>query len=135
MVRNIDLLGYSILDTGTGMDFAQIESITSWPSPTSVKELQSFLGSANFYWMFLANYTSITIPLLHLLKKSVKFERLPECEEAFKELKKSFTSALILRYPDTSQPFIVETDSSDHALGGMLSQISNKALHPIAFCS
>lgn len=134
-VRNIDFLGYSISDTGIGMDLARIDSIVSWPSPTSVKELQSFLGFSNFYRMFIANYSLITTPLLHLLKKSVKFEWTPDCEEAFKRLKKSFTSAPILRHPDTTQPFIVETDSSDYALGGILSQFLDGVLHPVAFYS
>ena len=46
-------VGYMVSPAGIGMDLAKIKSILEWPVPTSVKEVQSFLGFANFYRKFI----------------------------------------------------------------------------------
>ena len=134
-VPSIDFLGYIISDSGIGVDSNKINSITSWPAPTTVKSLQSFLGFANFYRMFIANYSDIIAPMLSLLKKDTKFNWNPDCQEAFENLQSQFSSAPILRHPDTSKPFIVEADASDFAIGGILSQDIDGKIHPIAYYS
>ena len=134
-VTSIDFLGYIISDSGIGVDPKKIESISSWPVPTSVKSLQSFLGFANFYRMFLPQYSAVINPMLKLLKKDQKFKWDEDCQTAFDKLKSDFSSAPILRHPDTSKPFIVEADASDYAIGGILSQEWDGKLHPIAYYS
>ena len=55
---------------------------------------------------------------------------------AFKSLKKAFTSTLILAHVDPEKPFIIKADTSDFALGSILSQRGNdEKLHPVAFHS
>ena len=117
------------------MDPKRISSINSWPIPINVKTLQSFLGFANFYRMFISNYSKIIVPLLTLLKKDQPFNWSDRCQKSFEELKNVFTSAKILNHPDSSQPFIVESDASDFAIGGVLSQYYEDTLRPIAYYS
>ena len=57
----------------------------------------------------------------------------PEIEKAQKQLVEAFTTAPVLRYFDPEIPAIVETDDSDFAIGGILSQHHEGRLHPIAF--
>ena len=134
-VTSIDFLGYIISDSGIGVDPNKVKSITSWPAPTNIKSLQSFLGFANFYRMFILGYSHMIAPMLTLLKKDSKFIWTPACQTAFENLKSQFSTAPILRHPDTSKPFIVETDASDFAIGGILSQEFNGQIHPIAYYS
>ena len=134
-VTSVDFLGYIISDIGIGMDQQRVVSISNWPAPMNIKSLQSFLGFANFYRQFIPNYTNLVIPLLMLLKKNVKYEWSDNCENAFNQLKLAFTSAPILKHADTSRPFVVESDASDFAIGGILSQNYDGVLHPIAYYS
>ena len=58
-----------------------------------------------------------------------------EIEQAQKQLVQAFTTAPVLRHFDPEEPVILETDASDFALGGILSQKYKRRLHPIAFHS
>ncbi len=90
---------------------------------TTVKELQRFLGFANFYRRFIRNYSSIAAPLTSLLKgKPNKLSWTQPAQVAFETLKTSFTTAPILKHLDPDLPFIVEVDASDLGIGAVLSQ-------------
>jgi hypothetical protein len=80
------------------------------------------LGFANFYRRFIHRYADLTKPLTLLLKKNTIFEWSSAAQEAFVKLKTAFTSSPILVHPDSSRPYIVETDASDYALAAILSQ-------------
>ena len=71
--EQMTFVGYMVSRAGIGMDPEKIKSILEWPVPTSVKEVQSFLGFANFYRKFIANYSRLATPLTTLTGKSVKF--------------------------------------------------------------
>src|SRR6185312_13978870 len=82
------------------------------------------------------SYTQIIIPLLSLLKKDTKYIWADSCETAFAKLKEAFTEAPVLLHADTSKPFFLETDASDFAIAGILSQMdSSEKLHPVAYYS
>ena len=132
----VEYLGYIISPSGISMDPKKVESVLSWDIPKTVKDVQSFLGFANFYHRFVKNYSKISSPLTNLTKKTLPFQWTLSCQKAFDTLKSSFTSAPVLAHPDINKPFIVETDASDFALGAVLSQYGeDKLLHPIAFYS
>ncbi|KAK3572273.1 hypothetical protein QTP86_030271 [Hemibagrus guttatus] len=61
-------LGYVITRQGVEMDVTKVQAVTEWPSPSTVKELQRFLGFPNFYRRFICNYSSVAGPLTSLLK-------------------------------------------------------------------
>jgi len=135
-VKSVEFLGYKISSSGIGMDPSKVNSVLNWPVPSNVRELQSFLGFANFYRMFVPSYTQIIIPLLSLLKKDTKYIWADSCETAFAKLKEAFTEAPVLLHADTSKPFFLETDASDFAIAGILSQMdSSEKLHPVAYYS
>lgn len=48
-------LGYNITKHGTHMDEGKVEAVKNWPIPTNIKELQFFLGFANFYQHLIQN--------------------------------------------------------------------------------
>jgi hypothetical protein len=69
------------------MDTAKIKAIVDWPEPQKVKDIQSFLGFANFYQWFIQNYSNIMIPLTWLTQKNTPWDFLDECWSAFEQLK------------------------------------------------
>ena len=119
---SINFLGYSISNLGVSMDPVKTSAIQTWPTPTNIKELQEILGFANFYRRFLPHYASLTQPFTALLRKEASFHWTPTLTAAFSALKTAFQTTDLLRHPDESRPFYVETDASDFGLGGVLSQ-------------
>lgn len=121
------------------MDPEKVFTITEWLSPTTVKELQSFLGFANFYRRFIEGYSRKMKPLTNLLKKGSKFIWGPDQEKAFNSMKQAFCSAPILRHFEPDLETVLETDASDFSISGILSQYvqypDKKLLHPIAYFS
>ena len=114
----------------------KVEAVFDWKTPKSLTETQAFLGFANFYRRFIQDYSRIARPLTELTKKTEKWSWNPEAERAFTELKQRFTTAPILAHFDAKQPVIIETDASDFAIGGILSQRDDEnRLHPVAFHS
>ena len=132
----VEYLGYILSPDGLSMDPAKIKTILEWPEPRKIKEVQSFLGFANFYRRFIENYSDITIPLTRLTRKDTPWNFDGKCRAAFERLKKAFTSAPILVHWTPDAKLIVETDASDYALGAILSLISDDGeIHPVAFYS
>ena len=65
------------------------------PAPDNITSLQSFLGLANYYQMFISNVHDLRAPTLNeLLKKDIPWVWSAECQEAFEKMKKNLTSGL-----------------------------------------
>jgi hypothetical protein len=114
----------------------KVKIIQDWPKPRKVKDIQSFLGFANFYCRFIYNFSDITVPLMRLTRKHSPFLfRDKECS-SFNFLKQSFSSDPILTHWVPDRPIIVKTDASDYALVAILSvQLENGEIHLVAFHS
>jgi len=119
--EEVPFLGYIIGRNGLRMDPAKIEAVLGWPEPKTVKEVQAFLGFANFYRGFIDKYSKIAAALTELTKQDRVFEWIKEAAKAFIDLKTRFTTAPILALFDPELKIVVETDASDFALGGCLS--------------
>jgi hypothetical protein len=133
---SVAFLSYVIFPDGIFMDKSKVETIQCWATPSSVKDVQRFLGFANFYCRFIKGYSKITTPLTTLTCKDKPNSWNSTAQVAFDTLKMAFTSAPILIHPDPAKPFIVETDASDFALGAILSQFGiDGLLHLVAFYS
>ena len=143
--QSVRFLGYILTINGIKMDPKKVEAVLNWPTPTSVKELQSFLGFANFYRRFIEGYSRITAPLTDLTRKDPDgskhqgkqpFTWGTTAESAFQALKKKFTSAPILATFDPERQIVLETDASDYAIGMCISQPDPEGrLRPVAFYS
>jgi hypothetical protein len=93
------------------------------------------LGFANFYRISIKDYSKIAVPLTRLIGND-KFVWNEKAEDAFEALKKAFILASILIHADSSNPFFLEANVLDFALGSVLSQYGEDGrLHPIAYRS
>ncbi|WVZ95213.1 hypothetical protein U9M48_041007, partial [Paspalum notatum var. saurae] len=129
--RQIHYLGHVISQDGVSTDPAKIEAIISWPSPSSVKELRSFLGLAGYYRRFVRHFGVFSRPLTALLKKHALFIWTTEHDASFAALKQALCKAPVLALPDFTQPFLLETDASGSDVGAVLMQGG----HPLAYVS
>ena len=135
-VEETVFLGLIVSGVGLRMDPQKVIAILNWLTPTNLKEVQGFVGFANFYRRFIYEFSKLVKPLVSLTKKDAPFVWNEACSKAFEELKLRVTSAPILRHFDPSRQSILETDSSDWVTGGVLSQYDDEGvLHPVAFYS
>ncbi|KAM1728954.1 hypothetical protein ACFX12_019409 [Malus domestica] len=104
MVKQGIVLGHIISERGIEVDKSKIDLVCYLPSPTSVREVRSFLGHAGFYRRFIKDFSKIAQPLCRLLQKEVPFEFNEACEQAFNHLKDLLTTAPIITPPDWSIP-------------------------------
>jgi len=134
--ESVEYLGYILSPSGLTMSDNKIKIIQDWPEPKKVKDIQSFLGFANFYHRFIFNYLDIVIPLTCLTQKDIPWKFDSSCQDAFNSLKKTFTSAPILTYWIFYAQLIVETDALDYTLTAILSIVNDdNEVHLVAFHS
>jgi len=101
--------------------------VSNWAHPRSVKEAQIFIEFANFYRGLFKDFSKVCKPITETLKENPKdFPGGREQKEAFEELKRRFTTALILSHFYPGRKTGVETDASDFALRWVLSQYQER---------
>jgi len=134
--KEVDYLGMIISENQIKMDPAKLEGIRDWPTPTIVKQTQSFLGFGNFYRDFIGHYADITQPLNDLTKKDLVWNWTDACQEAFEKLKEEFQKAPVLLMPNLMKPFVIESDASKFATGAVIQQKDmNGDYHPCGYIS
>jgi hypothetical protein len=92
------------------VDPSMVQDVLTWKAPTSVSDIQSFLGLAGYYRRFIEGHLNIRKPMTKLLKKDKQFEWMPACEASFQELKKRLMTTLVLVMPDMEKPFSIYCD-------------------------
>ena len=133
---SVKYLSYCLSPEGLTMSPDKVTTIANWPEPCKVKDVQSFLGFANFYRQFIFNYSDVTVLLTQLTRKDAPWNFSEECRHSFNALKHAFTTTPILTHfiPDT--PITVETDALDYAVTRILSiTCADSELRPVAFYS
>lgn len=133
--KEVVFLGHKCSETGAQPDPLKVECVQSYPVPKTVKQVQSFIGFANYYRRFIPHFSEIMLPLTQLLKKGHKFLWSKDCQDAFEKIKEALISPPLLRYHDFNLPYVLTTDASNDAIGAVLSQIINGLDQPLAFAS
>jgi len=135
-VKEVGFLGVVIGPEGIKMEEEKVKGVLEWPMPKCVKDVQKFLGLANYYCRFIEGFATVARPLHNLVKKNKKWEWTDREEKAFKELKERFTKELVLAAPDIDKKMRMEVDVSDYTTGGVLSMECEDGLwRPVEFLS
>ena len=108
---------------GISPDPGKVEAIKSWPHPTTVTEVKSFVGLCSYYRQFVPSFADVAQPLYQCA--TTPFQWTPEAEDAFQKLKIALTEPPVLAYPEPHGLFILDTDASSTDVGTVLPQ-----LHP-----
>ena len=143
LAPRIQLLGHVVDAAGLHCDPTKLTAISKMPIPTSVKQLQAFVGMCNYYRDFVPHFSDIVSPLTSLASASPStFADLwtPKHTRCFEEVKQALTLAaeetLALFDFASKSPLVMETDASDIGISAILSQCDKEGkLRPIAYLS
>jgi transposase InsO family protein len=137
--EEMSYLGHIITQNGIKPDPGLVKSVTKFPEPRKVKDVQSFLGLTGYYRRFIKDYAKIAEPLLRQLRSAqrsnhhLKWTR--DCALAMETLKERLTNSPIMNTPNFNYPFILELDACEYGLGGVLSQEYEGKKYVIAYAS
>lgn len=137
-----EFLGHIIKHNKITVDPEKIATIRDYETPTTLKQLRSFLGLAGYYRKFIKDFAKITKPLtIHLksenglvkanMSNKIKINLDEPAINAFMKIKSLLQEKVELYQPDFKKPFDLTTDASNFAIGAVLSQ----ERHPITFIS
>ena len=120
----VNYLGHLVSKKGVEMVPEYVEKIKNWPIPTSGKELVSFLGFTSYYRGFIPKYAD-TVATLNKYRNEKDIVLTTDVKEKIQELKRLLLTQPIHAYPDyhSEEPFILDTDFSGIAAGGILAQV------------
>ena len=119
--KEIQYLGHILGMEGIRTVPAKTEAIKAMHPPVNPKQVRAFLGLVGYYRKFIKNFAKIAKPLTMLTHMDIKFEWKETHHSAFMKLKDAIIKAPILRYPDTTKPYIMYMDASNDACGAQLS--------------
>ena len=135
-VREVGFLGVIIRADGIKMEEEKVKGVLDWPTSKCVKDVQKFLGLANYYRRFIEGFVSIARPLHDMVKKDQKWDWTKKQEEAFRKLKEQFTKKPVLAAPDLDKKMRIEVNASDYATRGvLLMECEDELWRPVAFLS
>ena len=135
----ISYLKFIILANGVFMKPSRISIIKNWSESQNHKDVQVFLGFANFYKRFIQKYSRISSDFTALFKKSKKkkFSRFfcmtDETKQFFHDLKKMFTSESLLQHFNSKLFIKIESDVLNFVVSSILFQLHDDKWHSITF--
>jgi len=134
--QKVNFLGVTMGQGKIEMEKDKVVEVLNWPTPKTVKDVRKFLGLANYYRRFVKDFTKLARPLNNLIRKEEKWRWGDEQQTAFEQLKKVFTSRLLLVAPDLDRELRVEADASNFATGEVLSiKCEDGKWRPVAYIS
>jgi hypothetical protein len=86
-IDKVPFLGHIISNGGISVDHAKVKEIVVWSIPTTVMEIQSFLGLVGYYRRFIEGFSKIVKPMTSLLKKGREFKWDKKYQDSFNQLK------------------------------------------------
>ena len=139
----VTFFGYEVRPGSWQLSDARKAAISSMIFPTTQKQMQSFLGAANFFHTHIPNYASWASALYECTTAGFNWDSSTwktDYKHLFEVFKTAITDSVTLHFPDYSLPWIIRSDSSDHAVGAVLFQEYTNSegaiIHqPIAFAS
>ena len=136
LTTKTEFLGF-VLDAGKLLPMPdRVEAVKNFPQPRSVTDVRAFLGIITYYRTMMPGLSEVAVPLTNLTKKDSPWRWTHVEEDAFKTLKQLLVDAVPLHLPDPTGEFVIATDASLAAAGGVLMQRGQDGcLIPIAFYS
>jgi len=135
-VREVEFLGVVIGPRGVEIQKEKVEGVLNWLALRNVKEIQKFLGLANYYRRFIKDFAKIAAPLHVLVRKEQKWKWEKEQEKVFGKLKEVFTTEPVLAISNINREIRVKVDTSDYVTRGvLLLKCKNNKWRLVAFIS
>ena len=132
--RKIEFLGRIVSNNSLEMSNSDIKVVKDWTTPKCSKDVERFLGLANYHRGFIKDFARLAVPLYRVTGQK-NFIWGEEQVLAFHALKESLTQPPVLALPNSDDEFILDTDASDEAIGGELLQLQEGEEKVIAYAS
>lgn len=120
--KNLNFFGLVFSDHGVSPDPKKVEALSNTKQPTTVSEVRSLLGTANYSSKFIRNYATITAPLRELTCKNTRFTWTSKHQAAYETLKQALIDSPVMSHFDTSKETSVLVDASPVGLSAILIQ-------------
>ena len=120
--REINYLGFRISAKGIVPSEEKLKPIRDFKAPINIKQLQRYLGMANFFKGWIKDYSEIASCLYHLTRKNVPWKWTSVEQRAFEAIKNALMSYPCVRLPILSRDFLIFVDASEKSCGGVLAQ-------------
>ncbi len=154
--HSVRYLGHIVSQNGVETDPEKTSALKTWPKPSNLKELRSFLGFSGYYRRFIQDFSRIVKPLneltagypptckrkgqminaqYHNPKEAFGERWTASCQQAFDTVIEKLTSAPVLGFANPKLPYLLHTDASTTGLGAALYQQQDGELRAIAFAS
>ena len=134
--RRIEFIGHLIDQYGARPLPSKVEAVQAFPHPTTLQVLPRFAGMINFYHRFTPLAATIMAPIYQTIANKPKLLIWNETlKTAFQNAKCALANAAMLHLPKHHAPLTLSVDASDIAVGGVLQQIVDGQLQPLAFFS
>lgn len=130
-VTSVKFVGHIVTEHGISLSDERKTAVLNMKKPTVVKELRSFLGTANYFRRFIPNYAHISGPLTALDCYGPKAKQhalawTEEADEAFELTRQAIANASTLNFLRDSGEVRLYTDASDYAIGAHLVQLDDE---------
>ncbi len=125
----ITFLGHKISADGISPDPELVRKIMDIEVPSNRKELNSFLGLANFFGRFIPDYSTLVSPLTDLRKQNVPFQWTSTQENAFQALKLALVSDPVVQPFDVTKECTLTTDASEQSISGIITQCGRPVMY------
>ncbi|XP_036345453.1 uncharacterized protein K02A2.6-like [Rhagoletis pomonella] len=112
LTRRVEFLGHIIEDGMVKPSETKIEAVKHFPKPTTVRQVQAFLGLTGYFRKFIPDYSRIARPLSNLLRTIVTFKFDDAGVHTMDELKTYLTSRPVLSLYRTGARTELHTDAS-----------------------
>lgn len=136
----VEYVGHVISKEGTHFTREKLDKVKDIELPRTVKQLQSFLGVANWFSSHVKDFAIVATPLTNMLhgqmtRRHAILQWTPEAVEAFEEVKRRVVRCPPLFFLDNISPIILQTDASQYGIGAALLQQRDDTIVPIALLS
>ncbi|MCP4988050.1 MAG: DDE-type integrase/transposase/recombinase, partial [Colwellia sp.] len=132
----IKYLGIIVTADGLRADQKYIDQVIRLKRSESSKEVERYCGMIQWLGRFIPNLSKLLAPINALKKKNQRFQWTSKHQKHFEAVQRALNNAKLLRHPDFTKPYFVQTDASKAAIGAVLLQdFGNGFLEPIEFIS
>lgn len=138
----LEFLSHTITPDGITPSLERITAIKDFPQPTSIRQIQQFVGMINYYHRFIPKLAEMLCPihahlatLLKMPKTSKNFSWPESLNDSFAKVKDALANVTLLAHPLSEGQFSITTDASNTAVGAVMQQHRNGCWEPLAFFS
>jgi hypothetical protein len=143
-MQEVEFCGHVLREGRRSPAPGKLRAIQNWEAPKTITQLRGFLGLTNYYSGYVKGYAGLAAPLMDSLKvgrtdgkkgSKVPIKWTDKSIKAFQDLKEALAKELELFQIDVNKPYLMRTDASELAIGGVLEQDIKCSQVPVAFYS